>query len=712
MTATWLTARQIADLRLSGLPATKPGILLRAEREEWSFRERAGRGGGREFPVSALPAEARAELLRRAADAVPASVPALLAPPAPAPAAMADWQRRTMDARAAILAEVNRLASVSTLRAAILEVVSRAVTGTLAPHLLAMIADANARGGKTGSRMLSRATLYRWHQEAQRGVSALAPVAPPPAEAVPAWAGALLKAHRVPGQPKLATVMRRHLPDMLPEGVPMPSYDAARRFMARMSVVDRERGRRGPNGLLAVQGFKRRSTDGLQPLDVVTADGHTFKADVAHPRHGNPFRPEVCALMDTATRYVFGWSAGLAESSAVVMDAIRCGVENLGQFGIFYTDNGSGFIAEAMTHDVLGFLARIGATPENSTPGRAQARGKIERLQQTLWKAAARDLPTYAGRDMDREARRRVVKMVERDIRDRGAARVMMTWEGFLAWIGQVVAAYNATPHRGLPRIADTVTGRTRHMSPAEALADHQARGWAPELLPPELLPDLFRPYEMRTTWRGEVRLPWGIYFHADLVPHGGNQVRVGYDIHDGSRVWVRTADDGRLICIAERGANVIPEQPASKVEHAREVRATARLKLLQDKAALIRAERQGVPMIERAPQPLPVIPSLHDDAVDVAHAELLRRFEAPAAPAAAALTDEDAWYARACGLIARREAGETLGDRDAAWLAANASAPWFTARRDFEQHRDAFMARTATRPPSPLDPDTARKTA
>ncbi len=202
--------------------------------------------------------------------------------------------------------------------------VARARAGSLPEHLQRQVADANARAGKAGNRTLSPMTLYRWRAEAKRGVSALAPLAPAPAP-VPAWGSALLSARAKPSQPKLAAAMRTHLPELLPEGVAAPSYSAARRFLERVSIVDRERGRRGPNGLLAVQGFKRRSTDGLQPLDVVTADGHTFKADVAHPMHGNPFKPEVCALMDTATRYVFGWSAGLAGRSATCRNRWRLG---------------------------------------------------------------------------------------------------------------------------------------------------------------------------------------------------------------------------------------------------------------------------------------------------------------------------------------------------------------------------------------------------
>ncbi|MBI2313542.1 MAG: transposase [Betaproteobacteria bacterium] len=52
-----------ADLAgLPGLPTTERAIQLRAKRESWPSRPRAGRGGGREYPLSALPPATRAHL--------------------------------------------------------------------------------------------------------------------------------------------------------------------------------------------------------------------------------------------------------------------------------------------------------------------------------------------------------------------------------------------------------------------------------------------------------------------------------------------------------------------------------------------------------------------------------------------------------------------------------------------------------------------------
>ena len=62
--------------------------------------------------------------------------------------------------------------------------------------------------------------------------------------------------------------------------------------------------------------FKRRSTEGFDPLDVWVIDGHTFKAKVRHPDHGAPFAPELTVVLDATTRMIVGWSVGLSSATS------------------------------------------------------------------------------------------------------------------------------------------------------------------------------------------------------------------------------------------------------------------------------------------------------------------------------------------------------------------------------------------------------------
>ena len=38
-------------MRIPGIPMSKPGVLMRAQREMWPFRPNKGHGGGKEFPL-------------------------------------------------------------------------------------------------------------------------------------------------------------------------------------------------------------------------------------------------------------------------------------------------------------------------------------------------------------------------------------------------------------------------------------------------------------------------------------------------------------------------------------------------------------------------------------------------------------------------------------------------------------------------------------
>lgn len=70
---THLSAAELAELELPGLPSTKRRINERAGRENWAYIDRIGRGGGRLYAVSSLPAEARRALADRRGRRIPAN---------------------------------------------------------------------------------------------------------------------------------------------------------------------------------------------------------------------------------------------------------------------------------------------------------------------------------------------------------------------------------------------------------------------------------------------------------------------------------------------------------------------------------------------------------------------------------------------------------------------------------------------------------------
>lgn len=66
----WFSARELADLKLPAIAGFFTKIIDQANREGWTFRPRAGRGGGREYYIGSLPEAARMELARRAVDEI------------------------------------------------------------------------------------------------------------------------------------------------------------------------------------------------------------------------------------------------------------------------------------------------------------------------------------------------------------------------------------------------------------------------------------------------------------------------------------------------------------------------------------------------------------------------------------------------------------------------------------------------------------------
>lgn len=73
--ARYKSAAELADLKLEGLPTTKRGINLLAQRDGWRFEERSGRGGGRVYLVADLPEAARECLTRQIWDRIHSGAP-------------------------------------------------------------------------------------------------------------------------------------------------------------------------------------------------------------------------------------------------------------------------------------------------------------------------------------------------------------------------------------------------------------------------------------------------------------------------------------------------------------------------------------------------------------------------------------------------------------------------------------------------------------
>ena|GEM_PF-408515 len=663
----WFSADDLAALDLPCLPGTVQGVNAYADEQSWrtisgGVRQKPGRGGGYEYHMSVLPMEAQRALAyhanligssegerrvaavktahqlwmrgslsksmavhqaARLADvsaatvwrwlSMVAGVPEdgyleALTPTAPVETVpsnpvetriealpddvtqLSDTQRETMVARVALL---DRLETLPLPLAEMAE-------ADEALHALAVRANGHA------DRLPSVSTIKRWRKfRREGGEIALAPVFKPRLSE-PAWLAPFWRFYGLPSKPSVPHA-RKKLLEEHPE-MKLPPVRTMQRYVASMGLIAKNKGRMGARELRKYRPYRARTFLELEPLDVVSADGHTFDAEVLHPNTGRPFRPEIGTVADYATRRIVGWSVDLAENKMMVAAAMRKVCET-GIPAIFYVDNGPGYKNDILDNEATGMLTRCGITKEHSLPYGAQAKGFIEKINHTVWVRASKMMPGYIGKDMDREAGQKIHKVSRAVIKGTSDARQPLAeWAVFVAYAEQCVAEYNATPHSSLPKITDPETGRKRHQSPDERWAMWVDKGWEPVTASQDVLDDLWRPYETRTAMRGLVSIGGGKYFSRELAQDGvnGEVVQVGQDIHDASRVWVRHMD-GRFICVAELDANASSVFPKTRIEASKDVRADAQIKRIQRKEEeLLANTRTGLAPLEIVAEAMP----------------------------------------------------------------------------------------------------------
>ena len=584
--------QEIIELGLSSLPSTHPALNRRAKLESWLWKEikaKGGKNGVRKEYI--LPDYAMAELISKKQDEYSKQLEikgdntdVANVVPTVSPELLADWQRDCGTARLAIVRHVLDMADLLGKTKAVEKFANDSKNGQLTATLADTVRRANAKAGKDGNAKVSRATLFNWLKLAENaGDNSLVAVLAPKHRDVtmPVWGATLLKLWGQPTKPSLSMVMRELVNVMGGENV--PTYAQASYFLrTHVGNVELERGRMGARELKNIQPFIRRDTSELFPTDVYTADGHTFDAEVAHPISGKPFRPEITAIVDVASRKLVGFSIDLAESGLAVLDAIRVAVVWHGVMALFYVDHGSGYKNAMMSRDGSGLMDRLGSTLTHSLPYNSQAKGIVERSHQSIWIQAAKRLPTYIGVDMDKEAKQKVFKKTRKDIATFGESKLLLAWDDFMTLCHDEMQRYNNRPHHAHPRRHNKLTGRKEHLTPQqvwdEKLAMMVNLGKPLVQVREDDMVDLFRPYIERKVLRGEIKMFNHVYFSRELEQYHGETVHVGYDIHDASQVWVRDVS-GRLLAVAKFEANTRAYFAQPVIEQAHEKRILGQLK-------------------------------------------------------------------------------------------------------------------------------------
>ncbi|MQU56804.1 DDE-type integrase/transposase/recombinase [Pseudomonas helleri] len=672
----WYSAQELAGL--PGLPGTARNVKAMAAREHWEGQARLG-SKAIEYAFAVLPkitqeALIAASITEEKSRTVVVSKSEIVKCDTILASRLSEDQRSVMTARLAFVREIERMSQAISQQRAIDSLVALAKSEQLSPYLTDRVQRANDR--KTGDRSLSERTLKRWLADYRKeGEIGLAPARRQKDMSIPVWAASFLACYQRPTKPSVEAAYSEFA---LKHPAERPSIHVVRRFLNKLSAEVRERGRRTPQELKALQPFKRRSTKSLFPCDVFTADGHKFDAEVLNPRTGKPYRPEVTTVLDVATRKAVGISIGEAESTIGVMDALRDAMF-YGMFAMFYVDNGSGFANDT----VREVVDRLGGTMTHALPYNSQARGLIERSHQTIWVNAAKKLTSYIGADMDKHAGTKVHRIGRKELRETGRTRLIPTFSEFMAGVEYEIETYNNSPHRGLNKFRDPLTGKLRHMSPNEAWAAACAEGWEPIIAPSELLNDLSRPQVIRPTRRGEITWAGETYFLDALRSFHGEEIRMAYDVRDASRVWVRTLE-GDLIGEALVDGNASDYMPKAMLEKAYEKRESGQMKRAVDKLETLTGKR--VEMI--APT---TAPSAQLSAEQLAEAQRFAQLAAPQVPTFELPSDPTARYRLWNQLDARLTSGESLNPEETQWHSRYPQHPDFMSiRQMFEFAKQA----------------------
>lgn len=651
-----ISTAELKSFALTGLPESVQGIEYRAKKGQWPFEyvDGVGRGGKlKMYLLEGLPIELANEIKQKQANQIIATADARIEKNPVLAAKKTTVAKRALNqlalpidehvqglnqsqmdcahARMALVAEVRHLHATLNMpiKGVVQYFINQLDAGLLTDNLENCVAIANARSG--GKAKLSFSALYTWVREfnkAKTPAERLAILAPiKPKEEVPLlsidWLPDWLTCWGNPNKPSVNHIyndFKAQFGDKY--GADFPSIHQVRYMHSKLPEVVRQRGRMTGSAYRAIMPYIKRDWLRFNPNDIWVGDGHGFKAKVAHPIHGQPFQPEITAIIDAATRFIVGWSVSLSESTIAHADALRHAMTTNEPPLMYYTDNGSGPTGKMVDADITGILPRLGIDHPTGIPGNAQGRGIIERLWQTVTIPLARGYETFVGASADdttktlnirnlnsaMNAERQGKELNPKQTRYR---KKMPTWNQFLADLTAAIDAYNHEhEHRELLTATNGQCG-----TPAAYRTLRMAEtGQVSEPLSQMELDLMFRPEEIRTVSRGLVSLFNNSYFSMALAEFHDEQVRIGYDLHNADEVIVKKMD-GSFICKATFNGNVRAGFAEPRVEQKRQERVNNIVKRQEEKIALAKAELN--PAIEQQPDFNSLVMKRSNDVID-----------------------------------------------------------------------------------------------
>ncbi len=580
----WLSAAELEDLKLPGIPKTRSAIIRYAKRKNWVqavnrngnplTRQRSGRGGGMEYHYTILPAAARNTYTIRhlqSADAPPIDELFEGANTIPEPPSTQSAELR----RDAILVVLNfwdiyRVKSTSTLETARFEFVTMYRNDKISGIPEWVAKALSTRSGK--KKKICVNTLRRWEYTRNRGdFNSLAGKhgnRKGTGKLASAEGGKVASfiAARIVNQPHLTSDHIRDLVeaefgsilDIAGKPCALPPIRTFQRFISQWKTEHKEALTKmtDPDAYKSKVKFAgtnmnhwvRRPNQlweiDASPADVLLTDG----------------RYSIYALVDIYTRRMLVTVTKTPKTEAVLA-LMRKGIQAWGVPEILRTDNGSDFIS----HQFKRALSALAIHQDITDPFSPEQKGTVERHIGTLQRGLMPLLPGFVGHSVaDRktiEARRSFAKRLGES--DQDVFCVDLTHQELQertdTWLE---VKYNHKPHAGLKgkspfEMIAAWTGPIRKIEDERALDI---------LLSPLAGTDGFR-----VVTKFGITLDKAKFIHGDLVP--GTRVFVRVDPMDMGRVYVYSANGHEFICVAECPER-LGKNPGEAIRAAREEQA------------------------------------------------------------------------------------------------------------------------------------------
>jgi len=565
----WWTAKELAGM--PGMPGSKRGINKKALKEAWPHKPREGQGGGREFPLEALPVKTQQAIIEQAtAEEIKEFPRTKILKLAPSVRNLVALKLNGLDdaMRGRLLKRDDTKAPISphdmkiaSLKAELVEAYTEAVEEEVRSGKKRIEAKKDFAKAYNTDRLLphiynvvgkrSWKTLDRWARllrEAGGDCSVLVPGyrlrKRRPERVTELEASVLLKLLLKQERIKIGTAIHYAKWIIEREGAESPSSPSTlRRFVENFKRTHADiwtLARHGEKALKdKVLPFLERDTSLFKVGDCLVADGHKMNFKVINPFTGRPCRPTLVLWMDWASRDVCGYTIMPTEDIYAIHDSLRRAILKLGKIPKYVLlDNGKAFKARVFTEEGFrGLYGRLGIQTYFARPYEARTK-PVERFFGTLGTQFERLMTSYTGASIaDKPARMMRNEKFMQTLSPEKIPTIEEVSRRLDAWIEY----YRRRPHGGL-----------KGKSPMEVFEAGKGPG-----VPEDRLRFLMMFQEKKRIGRNGIRFLHHYYWHEKLFGLR-DRVNIRYDLSDLTRILVYDRN-WAFICTAKRTEKVDP---------------------------------------------------------------------------------------------------------------------------------------------------------